>query len=84
MIPSSLNLLPLTGLDSSGRVHERDTEVAATEDTLSLGGDGGSLSKVFPVTSDEEGPAPLVLKAWTENVYIVDFLRLETMASNLE
>ena len=77
-------ILPLTGLESSGRFQERETEVAATEEMASRGGDGGSLSSVLPVTSEEEGPAPLELKAWTEKVYIVDFFRLETMASSLE
>ena len=74
----------MTGLESSGNTHDRDTEVAATDDMLSLGGDGGSLSKVLPVTSADEGPAPFELKAWTEKVYMVDFLRLETTASSLE
>lgn len=64
--------------------HPRVTEVAVVVMTRRRGGDGGSLSRVFPVTSAEAGPAPFVLKAWTENVYIVDFFRLETMASSLE
>ena len=67
---------------SSLDVHPRETDVAVVEMTRRRGGDGGSLSSVFPVTSDEAGPAPFVLNAWTENVYMVDFFRLVTMASN--
>lgn len=77
--------VPLTEVvSSSDDVHPRVTEVAVVDMTRRRGGDGGSLSRVFPVTSDEAGPAPFVLKAWTENVYIVDFFRLETIASNFE
>lgn len=76
--------VPLTEVESSVDVHPRETEVAVVDMTRRRGGDGGSLSRVFPVTSEEAGPAPFVLNAWTENVYIVDFFRLETIASSLE
>ena len=74
---------PLTGEESGGRLQLRATAVAMTDVMLSLGVAGGSLSRVLHVTSGDEGPAPFVLNAWTENVYIVDFLRPATSASSL-
>lgn len=74
--------LPLTGDESGGRVQDKETDAGRTDVMLSLGAAGGSLSRVFPVTSGDEGPAPFVLNAWIENVYIVAFLRPATTASS--
>lgn len=38
-------------------------EVAEVEINVTRGGKGGSLSSVFAVTSEDAGPAPLVLNA---------------------
>ena len=54
---------PLTEAVSSVEVHPRETEVEVVEMTRRRGGGGGSLSRVLPVTSEEAGPAPFVLKA---------------------
>lgn len=73
----------MTGEESAGRVQERETDAGRTDVMLSLGAAGGSLSSVFPVTSGDAGPAPFVLNAWIENVYMVAFLRPATTASSL-
>lgn len=64
-------------------VHERVADSADVETNVTRGGKGGSLSSVFAVISDDAGPAPFVLNAWTENVYAVAFLKLFITASSL-
>lgn len=75
--------VPLTGEESGGRVQDRETEAGRTEVMLNLGAAGGSLSSVLAVTSADAGPAPFVLNAWIEKVYMVAFLRPATTASSL-